>query len=49
MWTIDEGTVNLVEGTATYALPADTIDLLEHVIRIIAVMCLLSLILISPE
>ena len=33
MWTIDEGTVNLVEGTATYALPADTIDLLEHVIR----------------
>ena len=33
MWTIDEGTVSLVEGTATYALPADTIDLLEHVIR----------------
>ena len=33
MWTIDEGTVNLVEGTATYALPADTIDLLEHVVR----------------
>ena len=33
MWTIDEGTVNLVEGTATYALPADPIDLREHVIR----------------
>ena len=33
MWTIEEGTVNLVQGTATYALPADTIDLLEHVIR----------------
>ena len=33
MWTIDEGSVNLVEGTATYALPADTIDLLEHTIR----------------
>jgi len=33
MWTIDEGAVNLVEGTATYALPADTIDLLEHTIR----------------
>tara|TARA_B100000424_G_C22898162_1_gene477732 strand:- start:331 stop:1035 length:705 start_codon:yes stop_codon:yes gene_type:complete len=33
MWTIDEGTVNLVAGTATYDLPADTIDLLEHVIR----------------
>ena len=33
MWTIDEGTVNLVKGTSEYALPADTIDLLEHVIR----------------
>ena len=33
MWTIDEGTINLVQGTNTYDLPADTIDLLEHVIR----------------
>ncbi len=33
MWTIDEGTISLVDGTATYNLPADTIDLLEHVIR----------------
>ena len=33
MWTIEEGTVNLTEGTATYDLPADTIDLLEHVVR----------------
>jgi hypothetical protein len=33
MWTIDEGTVNLVKGTSEYTLPADTIDLLEHVIR----------------
>ena len=33
MWTIDEGSVDLVAGTATYALPADTIDLLEHVVR----------------
>jgi len=33
MWTIEEGTVNLVQGTATYNLPADTIDLLEHVVR----------------
>lgn len=33
MWTIDSGTINLVEGTATYDLPADTIDLLEQVIR----------------
>lgn len=34
MWTIEEGTINLVDGTATYNLPADTIDLLEHVVRI---------------
>jgi hypothetical protein len=33
MWTIDEGFINLVQGTNTYVLPADTIDLLEHVIR----------------
>ena len=33
MWTFDEGSINLVQGQATYDLPADTIDLLEHVIR----------------
>jgi hypothetical protein len=33
MWTVEEGTINLVAGTASYALPADTIDLLEHVVR----------------
>ena len=33
MWTIEQGTKNLVQGTATYDLPDDTIDLLEHVIR----------------
>jgi len=33
MWTIDEGTVSLTSGTTEYDLPADTIDLLEHVIR----------------
>jgi hypothetical protein len=33
MWTIDEGTITLVEGTSQYNLPADTIDLLEQVIR----------------
>jgi len=33
MWTIDEGTIAMVDGTATYNLPADTVDLLEHVIR----------------
>jgi hypothetical protein len=33
MWTIDEGTINLLQGVSTYDLPADTIDLLDHVIR----------------
>ena len=33
MWTIDEGAVTLVEGVTQYDLPADTIDLLEQVIR----------------
>ena len=26
MWTIDEGTINLVKGQTQYDLPADTID-----------------------
>ena len=33
MWTIEQGTINLVAGTATYVLPTDTVDLLDHVIR----------------
>ena len=33
LWTIGTGTITLVQGTATYDLPADTVDLLEHVIR----------------
>ena len=33
MWTIDTGTITLTQGLATYALPTDTIDLLDHVIR----------------
>lgn len=33
MWTFEQGTIALVQGTATYALPTDTVDLLEHVIR----------------
>jgi hypothetical protein len=33
MWTIDEGTIPLVQGTSAYDLPADTIDLLDQVIR----------------
>ena len=33
MWTFEPGIINLVQGQNTYALPDDTIDLLEHVIR----------------
>ncbi len=33
MWTIDEGSIPLVAGTSEYDLPADTIDLMDHVIR----------------
>jgi hypothetical protein len=33
MWTFEQGTIALVPGTATYNLPADTVDLMEHVIR----------------
>lgn len=33
MWTIEQGIVDLVQGQATYALPDDTIDLLEQSIR----------------
>ena len=33
MWTIEEGTINLEKGTATYNLPADTIDIMEQVVR----------------
>jgi len=33
MWTIEEGTQVLTQGVATYTLPADTVDLMEHVVR----------------
>ena len=33
LWTIDSSTVSLTTGTSQYTLPADTIDLLEQVIR----------------
>ena len=33
LWTIDEGFVALTKGVSNYPLPADTIDLLEQVIR----------------
>ena len=33
MWTIDQGALTLTAGLNTYALPLDTIDLMDHVIR----------------
>lgn len=33
LFTVDSGTISLVQGTAQYNLPADTIDLLEQVVR----------------
>lgn len=33
MWTFEQGTIPLVQGLNTYALPNDTVDVLEHVIR----------------
>jgi len=33
MRTIEQGTLTLTPGLSTYALPTDTIDLLDHVIR----------------
>ena len=33
LWTIDEGVIPLTVGVGQYSLPADTIDLLEQVIR----------------
>ena len=33
LWTIDSGTQTLTAGTYIYTLPADTIDLLDQVIR----------------
>jgi len=33
LWTIEQGTIPMVQGINTYDLPTDTIDLLEHQIR----------------
>lgn len=33
LWTIEAGTQALTPGTATYTMPADTIDLIEHQLR----------------
>lgn len=33
MWTFEQGTITLTQGLNTYAIPSDTVDLLDHVIR----------------
>jgi|TARA_R110000744_G_scaffold12832_3_gene37854 hypothetical protein len=33
LFTIEAGTLPLIAGTATYTMPADTIDLIEHQLR----------------
>ncbi len=33
LWTIEQGSIPLVQGQIIYDLPADTIDLIDHVIR----------------
>lgn len=33
LFTVDEGAIPLLTGVATYNLPADTVDLMEHVVR----------------
>jgi hypothetical protein len=33
LWTIEQGQINLVTGQAIYAIPTNTIDLLDHVVR----------------
>ena len=33
MWTFEQGTIPLIDGTSTYNLPADTVDLMEVHLR----------------
>jgi hypothetical protein len=33
LWTIEQGSIPLVQGVIKYDLPVDTIDLLDHVVR----------------
>ena len=34
LWTVTEGTTALTPGVATYALPSDTIDLIDQAVRV---------------
>lgn len=33
LWTMDQQTIDLVAGAASYSLPASTVDILDHVVR----------------
>lgn len=33
LWTVEQGSLSLVAGTATYSLPTDTVDIFEQVLR----------------
>ena len=33
LWTVEDATLSLINGTATYVLPADTVSVLDHSIR----------------
>lgn len=33
LWTVDQGSIPLLTGVSNYTLPADTIDLMEQVVR----------------
>ena len=33
LWTLEQGSIAMVQGQITYPLPVDTIDLFDHVIR----------------
>lgn len=33
LWTVEQGSIPIVAGTATYELPADTVDVIEHALR----------------
>jgi len=33
LWTVEEGSIPMVQGTGNYALPSDTIDIMDFVMR----------------
>ena len=33
LWTVEQGQITLTTGQISYAIPTDTVDLLDHVVR----------------